>query len=215
MASTILHYTIASIIVEKMNIENKERFILGALLPDASSHEDKSYFAAHFMRTCGEIKGFNWHEFKEKYSEKIKKDSLYQGYMCHIIMDAVWFQKIADKYIRIYPQPIRQEYYYKAYKDYWKLNYILVRNYELVKSNIYASDISITEIHEALISKVIQGLKEQYNISEKYEVNDMEIIPYEAIENYIKESVDLCIKELSCIETKDCSINPETLYVGK
>lgn len=90
----------------------------GALLPDASVHEDESYFVAHFMKTSGNKKGFNWQDFKNKYYDKIQVNSILQGYMCHIIMDAVWFQQIADKYIRVHPREVRQKYYQKAYEDY-------------------------------------------------------------------------------------------------
>jgi len=119
--------------------------------------------------------------------------------MCHLIMDAVWYHDIADRYIRVYLASIRQEYYNKAYSDYWKLNYILPRKYGFTQFNIEVFDIKMEEIHEALISDVLEGLQKQYRITEVYETNEMEVIPYEAIENYIAESIDLCIKELSCI----------------
>lgn len=215
MASTMLHYIIASKIVKELDIEDAESFLIGALLPDASEHEDKSYFSAHFMETKGNKKGFNWQEFKNKYYDEVQKDSIYQGYMCHIIMDAVWFQLIADKYIRIYPQTIRQEYYKKAYRDYWKLNDILPRKYGISKPVMNIPKISITEIHDSLVTKVIDGLQEQFDISERYETTDMELIPYSAIEEYIDRSIELCIKELTNVSKKECYINPENLYVEK
>lgn len=54
-------------------------------------------------------------------------DSLYLGYYIHLIMDALWFSKIADIYIRIHPYPERKFYYQKSYEDYKKLNYLLSR----------------------------------------------------------------------------------------
>lgn len=48
MASRLLHYLIASELAERQEIKDKNRFCIGALLPDLSGHEDGSYNTAHF-----------------------------------------------------------------------------------------------------------------------------------------------------------------------
>ena len=58
MASRLLHYLIASELAERQEIKDKNRFCIGALLPDLSGHEDGSYNTAHF--------GWSWRK-------KIKK----------------------------------------------------------------------------------------------------------------------------------------------
>ena len=142
-------------------------------------------------------------------------DLLYQGYMCHIIMDAVWYKRVADKYIRIYPPEIRQKYYDKAYRDYWKLNAILRREYALEEPRLNITEIGIEEIHHSFIEKVFLGLEEHYHILEDYAPHDLTLIPYRAIQDYIEESVDLCMKELASIGEKNNNFKPEDLYVIK
>lgn len=48
MASRMLHYVVALELLQKLKIKDKNRFLVGALLPDASSHQDGSYDIAHF-----------------------------------------------------------------------------------------------------------------------------------------------------------------------
>ena len=61
MTSAMIHYTITNLILEKIEVVNKERFPHGATLgPDASSHEDGTYDVAHFENKSadGMKKGF-------------------------------------------------------------------------------------------------------------------------------------------------------------
>ncbi|MDF2543854.1 MAG: hypothetical protein K0S47_3572 [Herbinix sp.] len=125
MASRLLHYLIAEEIAKTNSQIYRDRFIYGSLLPDLSLHEDGSYDRAHYGEYSAEnkTKGINWHKFRNKYYHAMRMDSLYLGYICHLIMDALWFSKIADKYIRIHPYPERKEYYQKSYEDYKVLQF--------------------------------------------------------------------------------------------
>lgn len=48
MASRVMHYAVAKIIIESIDIRDKNKFILGNLAPDLSRQEDGSYLIAHF-----------------------------------------------------------------------------------------------------------------------------------------------------------------------
>ncbi|MEG0353865.1 MAG: hypothetical protein RR586_11465, partial [Cellulosilyticaceae bacterium] len=71
MASRIMHYTVGHIIAERLNIQEKNKFILGNLEPDLSHQEDGSYLIAHFIRKNNELmtKGIDWSEFAEQYKD--------------------------------------------------------------------------------------------------------------------------------------------------
>lgn len=56
MASRLLHYLIASELAERQEIKDKNRFCIGALLPDLSGHEDGSYNTGAFLGGAGERK---------------------------------------------------------------------------------------------------------------------------------------------------------------
>ena len=75
MASRLLHYLIASELAERQEIKDKNRFCIGALLPDLSGHEDGSYNTAHFWVELEKEnkKGINWLLVKERYVEQMEK----------------------------------------------------------------------------------------------------------------------------------------------
>lgn len=65
MASRVIHYLIASKIAESEGLD-KDRFIVGALLPDLSKHEDGSYDRAHYWKEMKELGLITQSEIAEK-----------------------------------------------------------------------------------------------------------------------------------------------------
>ena len=82
MPSRMIHYLVAEEVAKQVEIENMNRFKLGSICPDMSKHR------THFMEIHGDVKGCNWITFLSKYENKMKRDDLYLGIMCHIITDA-------------------------------------------------------------------------------------------------------------------------------
>lgn len=68
-------------VLNNTQIANSNRFIVGSLLPDASSHNSNSYDKAHFedWLYAGSRKGINWTIFENKYKRQLMNDSLYLG----------------------------------------------------------------------------------------------------------------------------------------
>lgn len=101
MASRLIHYLIAEEIASDKNQIDRDRFVYGALLPDLSLHEDGSYDIAHYGERLIDtrMKGFNWHNFRNKYYLQMGCDSLYLGYYCHLIMDDLWPYNVVIDYL--------------------------------------------------------------------------------------------------------------------
>lgn len=79
MASRMLHYVIAVRVANAVLIEDIDRFYIGSLIPDLSSHNDGSYSIAHFLNDNFKDnkiseKRFDWTMFKEKYKDKLLED---------------------------------------------------------------------------------------------------------------------------------------------
>ena len=216
MASRLLHYLIASELAERQEIKDKNRFCIGALLPDLSGHEDGSYNTAHFWVELEKEnkKGINWLLFRDRYAAQMEKDSLYLGYYCHLIMDSIWFCSIADKYIRNYPPEIKKDRYKAGYRDYQRLNYLLGKKYNL-RYNI--RNISIEEINEVkgeLLENFLSALKDDIQCASEAKVEALEIYKLELMEEYINKSAALCESEMAAFFRGEEREQPENYYVN-
>ncbi len=213
MASRLIHYLIAEEIAVINTGIDRDRFVYGALLPDLSKHEDGSYEKAHFgeVLTKKNKKGINWLKFKDKYNWQMS-DSLYMGYYCHLIMDALWFSSIADKFIRIHPYPERKLYYKMSYTDFRVLNYILSKDYNLHYHLPLMEGTGIEEIDLSLYLEFCQALRREINDSKAASREDLELYPYNEILTYINQAKELCINELSALAAGKESMNPVNLY---
>lgn len=217
MASRMLHYILAVEIANNVPIRDINRFIIGSLIPDASSHSDGSYDIAHFADTDKAEerikKGINWSLFEHKYKNEILDDSLYIGYLCHLIADAIWFKQVADKYIRIYPKKDRMSYIKKGYKDFQKLNSLLVEEYSVTCPSLQITTLKINEVNPHLMEQLFNEFAWDFKSGEKYNKNDLQVYPYEAVIDFIDESVNVCIKEIIALRNMDKTINPYIYYV--
>ena len=216
MASRLIHYLIATQIVKDMKIDNIDRFLLGSLLPDLSSHDDGSYDKAHFWERLitKNIKGINWISYEKKYCNKMKVDSLYLGYYCHLIMDSLWFSLIVAPYVRKGLKSERVKSYQKGYRDYWRLNYILTREFSLNYQLCVDEDIDIEEIDCEQLSNLADNLKMDLNCKDYASKDDMELYPYDMIEKYIEFATEVCKNELFAFENGEERMCPIDYYVG-
>lgn len=216
MASRLLHYLIASELAERQEIKDKNRFCIGALLPDLSGHEDGSYNTAHFWVQLEKEnkKGINWLLFRERYAEQMEKDSLYLGYYCHLIMDSIWFCSIVDKYIRNYPLEIKKARYDAGYRDYQRLNYLLGKKHNLCYSIYIISVDGINEVKGALLENFLGALKDDIQCASEAKEDELEIYKLDLMEEYINKSVAMCESEIAAFFQGEEKEQPENYYVN-
>ena len=215
MASRMLHYCIALEVMKEIEIKDKNRFWVGVLLPDASSHQDDSYNVSHFYDELEQevlYKGVNWKRFAQKYREKLWTDDLYLGYLCHLIMDAIWFHDVADKYVRIYPYPARADMYQKGYEDFNKLNIILPKEYALINPKLKVEGIDIEEVKQDLIPRVYEGFAADFAMEGDWRPADLEVYPYETLQAYMKKSKTVCIGEIEAMRENREFVNPQNYF---
>ena len=215
MASRMLHYTIALEMMKSMDTKDKNRFLVGALLPDASSHQDGSYNEAHFydeLQLDILYKGVNWKRFAEKYADRLWTDDLYLGYLCHLIMDAIWFHDIADKYVRIYPYPARKDMYQKGYGDFDKLNVILRKEFNLSNPGLKIEDITIEEVRQELLTGVYDGFERDFAQEGNWCGEDLELYPYEALVEYMEKCKRICVGELEALKRGSSFAEPKEYF---
>lgn len=216
MASRMLHYILAIEIANNVMVNDVNRFVVGALIPDASSHNDDSYDIAHFediIKGNDNIrKGINWTLFENKYKKELEEDSLYMGYLCHLITDAIWFKRITDKYIRIYPKSDRMKYIKKGYEDFQKLNALLIEEYGISCPSLQVPSIDIEEINTSLMENLVREFRRDFEVRIQCDKSELEVYPYEAIIEFIHESVNICVKEINALRNNKKGVNPDIYY---
>ena len=215
MASNIIHYAIAKRISEQIKVEDSERFLFGAsVVPDFSSHEDGSYDKAHFQGWSVDHlrKGIDWNAFEQRYRDNFDMDSIYLGYWCHLVQDAIWFHDIVDKCVRIYPKDIRKNYIQKGYRDYIRLNYLLSKEYTLEVPSFSQLNIPVKEVREDIVQTKLNAFYEQFVFVECVK-DDLELYNWDMIKNYIDKCTELCICEIEAMKNDNVRIKPSIFYV--
>lgn len=216
MASRMLHYVMATKLAQELEIKDMNRFRVGALLPDASSHSDGSYNVAHFYDEVERevlYKGVNWRKFAQKY--RLWSDDMFLGYFCHLIMDAVWFHDVANKYVRIYQYPERKQIYLKGYEDFNKLNVILRKKYGLEKPKLCVENVFIEEVQETLFSTVFDGFEADFAMEGDWKPEDLELYPYEALQEYMEKCKSICVGEIEALKQGKVFVECERFFSGK
>lgn len=215
MASNIIHYAVSKRISEQIEVQDLERFLFGSsVVPDFSSHEDGSYDQAHFQGWSVDRlwKGIDWHLFEQQYRNVFDTDSIYLGYWCHLVQDSMWFHDIVDKYVRIYPRDIRQNYYQKGYHDYMRLNYLLSKEYSLEVPSFSQLSIPINEVRGDVIQTRLNAFYEQFNAVECSK-DDLELYKWDMIINYIESCAEFCIREIDAMQNDRTRIEPSMFFV--
>ena len=198
MASSMIHYVISKRVAEQVGIEDLERFLLGAVVaPDASSHADGSYDEAHFGGWSQDksLKGIDFNRFADKYGERFGEDSFYIGYWCHLMEDALWFHDVVNQYVRIYTGEVKKAYYQKGYKDYERLNYLLLQEYDSQSFAFINGEVPVEEVRQDLLASVIESMKGYFE-AVPCKKEELELYTWEVITAYIDKSVQFCTEEI-------------------
>ncbi len=130
MAQRTIHMLLGDLLSDKLALFDKNRFLIGSILPDAYINpEDRK--VAHFMKYRAEENDiyFDFHEFHKEFHTEIMNDDLYLGYYAHLIEDAfyryfLYYEKQFLKKMKRYELNI-------LHNDYCVLNAYIVSKYSL------------------------------------------------------------------------------------
>ena len=125
MAQRTIHYLFAELISREVPVQDKNRFLLGSVLPDAFSDPPQRQIT-HFKRSLPKNRTiFDFDAFRDKFGGLMLQDSLYLGYYLHLVEDAFYRQFIYHVHsIRVTNVDI-------LHQDYHLLNAYIVRKYGL------------------------------------------------------------------------------------
>ena len=214
MASSMIHYIVSHLIADRIGIKNLNLFLIGAVLaPDTGNKEDGSYCKLHFMETCNDTskKGLNWNTFSGMHLEEMDKD-YFRGYFCHIIMDALWYHDVYDKYIRHLPNDIKNEKIQAMYRDYWRLNHLLIKKYNIPRDHISAVDIPDVSIDRGNLLSMADRFGKQLQAPE-CDTDELEVLTWNIVADYIEKAKKLCMQEVSSVVNGRSGRNPIDQFV--
>ena len=140
MAQRTIHYLFAELISREVPVGDKNRFLLGSVLPDAFV-EPADRQITHFKRGLSENRTiFDFDAFKEKFGALMLRDSLYLGYYLHLAEDAFYRQFI----YHVHPIRVtdRETFADTLHNDYHLLNSYIVGKYGLTDTVRLPEDFS-------------------------------------------------------------------------
>ena len=160
MAQRTIHYLFGEMIARQVAIVDKERFLLGSIMPDAveACQKDKS----HFKVRTDKLKYLDFEAYRNQYFDRMQQDDLYLGYYMHLVEDAFYRVFI---YQDRFTMPRNKEEVALLHRDYHILNAYIVKKYNM--HNILEKDMIIDHepiggIETFLIQESLTKLSDEF-----------------------------------------------------
>ncbi|MGN0642375.1 MAG: hypothetical protein ACI4JJ_04445 [Huintestinicola sp.] len=195
MASRIMHMAAASVIAERLGIADKNRFIIGQLLPDAVILQDKAAVGSHFPVMVGTGKKvMDFSRFRERFAEDILSDSLYLGYYFHLIQDCV-FRRIIYYDKGFLEMRGKEGFLDRLYADYRSINGYVINKYGIENVPTVPCGFSserINEIYPFDLELFLEDMAKDF--SDVYSADNVYFAAEDA-DRFISDSARVCAEE--------------------
>ncbi len=197
MAQRTIHYLFGEIFLQHVELKNKQRFLLGSVLPDAFtdvSDRDKT----HFKHRMPELNRsyFDFDKFKEQYFDLMQKDDLYLGYYMHLVEDAFYRDYI---YCGRFAMPKCREEVALLHNDYHILNSYITEKYKI--SNILEPiDISNEPLCEIADFRAAEFIEDMANDFTEQTKGETVYITEDMLDEFIEKYVTKGIEELKSVQ---------------
>lgn len=194
MASRIMHMAVTKIIAEKWEIKDRNRLLLGAVLPDVYREGDTSH-ESH-LKMC--IRGGGWvtydlTSFKKRYGERMTEDSLYLGYYLHLVQDLVYRDFVYNEY---HWNPTVAGNIERLHNDYRLINSYIIEKYGLRNELSISDDFEkepINALYPFGIHRLCDDLKSDFTA---FSDGDIFFFTKEMADSFIGKACEICDKEL-------------------
>lgn len=209
-----MHYAIASKVAERIVIKDYNRFIIGSLAPDMSSHIDGSYTVSHFGCVCIEkgIKGIDFIKFCNKYRSQILEDDFILGYFVHLITDSYWLKNIQDRFVRKKDKQEKKRLAEQGYREMRRYNAILIPEYKLINNIKSVDNITVEEVSISYINQLLSDLFADFSSGPNGGIN-FQIYPFDIVMSFLVNSAERCVQEINALLENGQQGNPEDFYV--
>lgn len=194
MGSRIMHYCISSLLADKLNISNKDEFMLGGIAPDIHGLMGVAKGLTHFKDIEEQGKNhINYKRFYTTYRETMDSP-FYLGYLCHLISDAVWLEFYFNL-VHYESKEQWQETLELSYSDFEKLNGRIIEQYSLVRRQHTIPDITIQNYDVNQLPVLVDLLYRDFLVGDQSKQEPLQLFKDDNSEiiGYINDSVERCL----------------------
>ncbi len=195
-----MHLAIGEEITKRYPVKDKDRFLLGCILPD-SAESGNSHWRCP---APGEKQTIDLTGFREKFGEELLTDDLLLGYYLHLVQDILF-----RKYLQTLPGwSVSARNVHRLHRDYERLNGWLVSEYHLRET---AEQLKIQDTSALSSASVRFDIQKLLNSIREDTVSQSRILPgeFSAVnaQEYISFSVDKCLEELDAVRAGRSSVS--------
>ncbi|MBQ9535677.1 MAG: zinc dependent phospholipase C family protein [Clostridia bacterium] len=195
MGSRVMHLAISSILYEKLPSRDKNRFLLGAILPDAAA-EGNSH--RKLVLPGGGKKTYDLTGFRGQYMELMKSDPLYLGFYLHLLQDLVFRRFV---YVTHRWDPLPEGNVERLHNDYELCNRHIIQKYRLSPDIEIPSLIESEQLFSDCRYEIKGFLAELRSDFAREAKGDIFFFRREMADEYISLSVPICLAEMTAVQT--------------
>jgi hypothetical protein len=199
MGSRMMHYCITTEINKHFYQSKEIRIHLGGLAPDLTHSIYAPKALTHFVQVSEDgRKRTDYDLFIQKYKEHFD-DSFYIGYLSHLVADSLWYDMIYLKQIKYLPESEKQSAIEKGYRDFRRLNKMLLTDYPLIPIGDIppVENINIEGLYTEYLPVIVKQLNDDFQVEQPTE--PLEIYNLESMLSYLRLSISETIKLLNPI----------------
>ena len=216
MAQRTIHLLLGKIMLENVNIKNRNRFLLGSVIPDAIESLSMRN-TTHFIKEL-EDEGkwyFDLYGFRERYEELMKTDDLYLGYYMHLVEDTLYRNFLYRDYQ--FASHFKTEEEIKTlHNDYRLLNMHIVKQFGLKNTIERPVNFERERINEVVPFCLDVFLEEMDKDFLPFDNGTTTVLLTEnLLDEFIEKYAMLCVTELVAVKKGEKYLNPFTYIWSK
>ena len=201
MGSRLMHFALGKTLAERLDIADRDGFIVGSILPDALPPKEKHDRNTHFISVFddGAYKWFDSRTFFERYRKEVMEDTIYLGYYFHLISDNIFRQTF---YIDMGLLHRRGEksLFREFYNDYNLLNPMITERYGLKKDIKIPARLRDTRLYKDFLFEPEQLADDIYADMDMHISGELMHFSMDIVSGFVEKSADLCIRELEALK---------------
>ncbi len=197
MAQRTIHYLFGERLCEKDFVKNRDRFLLGSVLPDAYTRREERLIA-HFQNdSLKDRRYFDFDRFYEEYEKEIRDDDLYFGYYMHLVEDDFYREFFHTK--EKIPRMRNEEDENRLHDDYHLLNAHIVEKYGISFDLSIPEEIEKEKICGIVSFDIKSFLKEMEGDFHETVKGKTVFIHEEMADRFIEDYLPLIIREAEAV----------------
>lgn len=151
------------------------------------------YYISHFAfkNEQGQTET-DYEEYRSKYLIP-KTSPFHLGYYFHLISDEIWKMEVYYKKVKNLPPEARREALQKNYRDFWRLNGMIIDHYSLQLRDLKPIDVDMEEVDSRHFPKLINELSRDFELRDEASGEALELLDFDEVLRVLDKSVRACL----------------------